>query len=106
MTTLVNLVPNSECYNQVVRGKMRLHMPLVLEGQCGTQVKASYPLKPHDLHICWLKGLSSALMVGKLGCVLGACASDGQCGCIWLSLVVYSIVYVPNQVVVFFPTSE
>ena len=40
-------------------------------------------------------------MVGKLGCVPGACASDGWCGCIWLSLVVYGVVYVPNQVVVF-----
>ena len=85
-----------------MRGKMRFRTPLVLEGQCGTQVMASYPLKPHDLHLCWLKGLSPALMVWKLGCVPGACASDGWCSCIWLSLVVYSTVYVPNQVVVFF----
>ncbi len=68
--------------DRVVREKMRLRTPLVnvLEGQCGTQVKASYPLKPHGLHICWLKGLSPALMVGKLGCVPSACASDGWCG--------------------------
>ena len=48
---------------------------------------ASYPLKPYNLHLRWLKGLSPALMVGKLGCVPGACASDGWCGCIWLCLV-------------------
>jgi len=69
---------------------MRLRTPLVLEGQCGTQVKASYPLKPHGLHICWLKGLSPALMVGKLGCLPGACASDGCVAvfvCLWLCIV-------------------
>ena len=70
-------------------------------GQCGTQVKASYPLKPHNLHICWLKGLSPALMVEKLGYLPSARASDRWRGCIWLSLVVYSIVYVPNQVFFF-----
>ncbi len=52
-------------------------MPLVLEGQCGAQVMASYLLKPHNLHFCRLKGLSHALMVGKLGCMPGACALGG-----------------------------
>ena len=50
--------------------------------------------RPHDLHFCWLKGLSPALLVGKLRCVPGARASDGWCGCLWLSWLCIVIVYV------------
>ena len=46
---------------------------------------------------CQVKVLSPALMVGKLGCVPGACTSDGWCGYIWLCLVLCTC-----QVVCFF----
>ena len=52
------------------------------------------PTKTSRFAFPLVEGSLSRINGGEIGVHAGACAFDGWCGCIWLTLVVYGIVYV------------
>jgi hypothetical protein len=74
-------------------GKRSFHTPPGM-GVAWDSGHGLLPTKTSRFAFPLVEGSLSRINGGEIGVHAGACAFDGWCGCIWVTLVVYGIVYV------------